>query len=204
MGARIITKMVKLPKGFLNSNEIDSWSDSNDSYSGDWNTCSNLRKIHKVFDKCTETNLKNFMRQKKYAEMIDNVCDNVAKWSCEAMDLGIVGYEVWSVKKTKRSSNNKPVYQTMFSVYTEDNNGHTKTLSTEKTQELADKKAKNYVLENKGFAWWEKSKVLVSGSEEKAEFSIVSKNVKSMPKSVKNGTVVREIHKYYVIGVAAE
>ena len=41
MGACGISRCVELAKEFMTSSEINSWSRSDDSYSGDWNTCAN-------------------------------------------------------------------------------------------------------------------------------------------------------------------
>ena len=101
MGACGISKCVDLAKEFMTSSEIRSWSHSDDSYSGDWNTCASIRKVHKVFDKCTESNYKKFNTQKKYQKMVEDRFDAMSKWSSEVFDLGVVGYEIWSVKKEK-------------------------------------------------------------------------------------------------------
>lgn len=204
MGACGISKCVDLAKEFMTSSEIRSWSHSDDSYSGDWNTCASIRKVHKVFDKCTETNYKKFNTQKKYQKMVDDRFDAMSKWSSEVFDLGVVGYEIWSVKKEKAANVKKPIYQTRFVICGYDNNMREKKLGVESTQALADKKAQKYTIESGNIAWWEKTKVLVSGSEDRARFSLVVKKSKSKPKNVKNVSVVREIHKYFVIGMAAE
>lgn len=204
MGACGISKCVSLAKEFMTSSEIRSWSHSDDSYSGDWNTCASIRKVHKVFDKFTESNLKKFKTMKKYQKMVDDRFDAMSKWSSEVFDLGVVGYETWSVKKAKATNVKKPIYQTRFVIYGYDNDMRKKELGVENTQTLADKKAKKYTIDSGNDAWWEKTKVLVSGSEDKAKFSLVIKKSKSKPKTVKSDTVVREIHKYYVIGMAAE
>lgn len=204
MGACGISKCVDLAKEFMTSSEIRSWSHSDDSYSGDWNTCASIRKVHKVFDKCTESNYKKFNTQKKYQKMVDDRFDAMSKWSSEVFDLGVIGYEIWSVKKEKATNVKKPIYQTRFVICGYDNNMRKKELGVESTQALADKKAQKYTLESGNVAWWEKTKVLVSGSEDRARFSLVVKKSKSKPKDLKKVSVVREIHKYFVIGMAAE
>lgn len=204
MGACGISRTVNLPREFLTSSEIRSWSHSDDSYSGDWNTCSSLYKVHKVFDKCTDSNLKKFNSMKKYQKMVEDTFDRVGKRSCEALDLGVLHYEVWSVKKTKATNVKKPIYKTQFVVCAYDGDMRKKEIGVETTQALADKKAQKYTLERGYDAWWERTKVLVSGSEDKAKFSLVVKKSKSKPKTVKNGAIVREVHKYLVIGCAAE
>ena len=204
MGACGISRCVSLAKEFMTSSEIRSWSHSDDSYSGDWNTCASIRKVHKVFDKCTESNYKKFQTMKKYQKMVEDRFDSMSKWSSEVFDLGVVGYEIWSVKKAKVTNVKKPIYQTHFVIYGYDNDMRKKEIGVENTQTLADNKAKKYTIDSGNDAWWEKTKVLVSGSEDKAKFSLVIKKSKSKPKTAKSGTVVREIHKYYVIGMAAE
>lgn len=204
MGACGISKCVNLPREFLTSSEIRSWSHSDDSYSGDWNTCASLYKIHKVFEKCTESNLKKFKTMKKYQKMVEDTFDKVGKRSCEALDLGVVYYETWTVKKSKATNAKKPIYKTQFVVYGYDGNMNKREISVETTQTLADKKAQKYTLERGYDAWWEKTKVLVSGSEDRARFSLSVKKTKSKPKTVRNGAIVREVHKYYVLGMAAE
>lgn len=204
MGACGISRCVSLAKEFMTSSEIRSWSHSDDSYSGDWNTCASIYKTHKVFDKCTESNYKKFQTMKKYQKMVDDRFDAMSKRSSEVFDLGVVGYETWSVKKAKATNVKKPIYQTRFVIYGYDNDMRKKEIGVESTQTLADNKAKKYTIESGNDAWWEKTKVLVSGSEDRAKFTLVIKKSKSKPKTVKSGSVVREIHKYYVIGMAAE
>ena len=204
MGACGITRCVKLAKEFMTSSEIRSWSHSDDSYSGDWNTCASIHKTHKVFDKCTESNYKKFFSMKKYQKMVDDRFDAIGKWTSEVFDLGVSGYETWSVKKAKATNVKKPIYQTRFVIYGYDDDMRKKELGTETTQALADKKAKKYTIESGNTAWWEKTKVLVSGSEDTAKFTLVVKKSKSKPKTVKSGSVVREIHTYFVIGMAAD
>lgn len=204
MGACSIERTVTCPKDFFNSSLIASWSNSDDCYSGDWNTCSSLRKVVKVFDKCTETNLKKWQTQSQYQKMYNDALDELPKRYCMAFDLGVVGYEVWSTKKTKLSSAKKPIYKTKFAIYKYDNNGSAKEIATKETQAEADKYVSKYILEKDTGAFWVKEKVLVSGKEESARFSVVKKTYKTKPKTLKVGTVLHEIHKYHVIGIAAE
>lgn len=203
MGACSIENVVNCPKEFLNSKTIHSWSERTDSYSGDWNTCSNLKRVVKVFDKCTETNLKKWNTEKKYLKMYEDALDNTPKWSCMAFDLGVVSYEVWTAKKTKSPSKSKPTYKVMFNVYGYDKDDHKVKLASKETQTEADKYASRYTVENGTMAFWVKERVLVSGKEETASFDVVKKSYKSKPKTVKSGSVLREIHKYRVIGIAA-
>ena len=146
MGACGISKCVNLPREFLTSSEIRSWSHSDDSYSGDWNTCASLYKIHKVFEKCTESNLKKFKTMKKYQKMVEDTFDKVDKRSCEALDLGVVYYETWTVKKSKATNAKKPIYKTQFVVYGYDGNMNKREIGVETTQALADKRHRSIPL----------------------------------------------------------
>lgn len=203
MGACSIENTVVCSRDFLTDSRINSWSHSDDSYSGDWNTCCNLRKVVKVFDKCTDANLKKWNTQKKYIKMYEDALDDLPKRECMAFDLGVVRYEVWSVKKQKNTAK-KPTYKTLYAIYKYDRSGREIEMTSKETQSEADKYVSKFVLENDTSAFWRKTKVLVSGKEENADFFTVKKVYKSKPKTVKSGTILREIHKYHVIGMAAE
>lgn len=75
-GVGISNVCTMYPEG-MTSSLIYSWSESEASYSGDWNTCSSIRKRIKVFDKYSEANKKKFWTMSKYEKLRDQ---NVEKW----------------------------------------------------------------------------------------------------------------------------
>ena len=193
MGACFISRSVLAVKDSINGREINSWSHSTDSYSGDWNTCDLVRERIKIFDKFTETNKKKFFSQKKYEKMIDA---HTGKRESTVWDLGIHHYEVWSYKKVPITSKEKPVYKTCYV---------TSDYEEFPTQKAADEHARELILSGKyRTASVRKTTSLVKGNEIQAKYELVSRTYKSKPKSVKANAVCKEIHYYYVSAFAAE
>ena len=75
---------------------------TDDPYSGDWNTIHRIKKTVNVFDKASDANTKKFNNMKKYQAMVDKELDNLYKGEAVIFDLGVVGYEVRSLKKVKK------------------------------------------------------------------------------------------------------
>lgn len=193
MGACFKLGSILAVKDSIDGNRIRSWSDSTDSYSGDWNTCDCVRERIKVFDKFTETNKKKFLSQKKYKNMIDA---HTGKRQSTVWDLGVHHYEVWSYKRVPITSKEKPVYKTRF--VTADDQEFP-------TQKAADEHARKLILTGEYHtSSVRKTTSLVKGNEVKVKYEFVSKTYKSKPKSIKANAVCKEIHYYCVTAFAAE
>lgn len=177
----------------MTSSLIHSWASRQDSYSGDWNTCSSINRRIKVADKYTES------AKKKAYKLIEE--EDLPNRSCNVYDLGVDHYEVWSVVSEKVTKV-KPSYKEMFVLY-----GHDGEFATAETLTEAKTKATKAILTGKETYYQisiKKKKVLVGGTESVALLKPMVKTYKSKPKSVKAGAVLREIHRYYVSGMAKD
>lgn len=171
------------------------------AYSGDWNTVSISGSVIKVSDKYSESKTKSWLNKN-----MDKLWDSIPKRSGRVIDCGITGYEVWSVKKVTPKDKKTPKYETKFVVFHMGGTyGHEEIVdATCKTATEANTKAMKLTMENDRYYHVKKTRVLISGNEETATFQLVKKSYKSKPKSVKAGSTLKELHKYYVVGIAAE
>ena len=169
------------------------------AYSGDWNTVS-FGKVKKVLDKYSETKAKAWLKKNG-----DTLWDSIAKRDSITFDFGVVNYEVWTVKKSCPKNKKTPKYETKFVVYHKGGNyGETEVVdATTKTATEANTKASSLALKSDTVYHVKKTRVLISGTEETATFEIVKKIYKSKPKSVKKGSVLKEVHLYKILGIAA-
>ena len=207
MGATGISKTVETTniKGVwqkLHDTARDRWSGEDYcedyAYSGDWNTVS-LGKIKKVLDKYSPTKAKAWCKKN-----LDKTWDDIYKRDSITLDFGVVGYEVWTVKKSCPKDKKAPKYETKFVIYHRNDMGRIVEDGSEKTATLANSKAMKLTMDTGGYYYVKKTRVLVSGNEDTATFSIVKKSYKSKPKSVKKGGVLKEVHHYEILGVAAD
>lgn len=196
MGAEFISTSVKTYRENMTSSLINSWSSRHDSYSGDWNTCSDIGKTIKYADKFSESVKKRFFSDKHWKE----IEDKTNKWESTVWDLGVVGYEVWSVKKVTPKNKVSPQYKTMFVVT--DDYGRSTIKHFDKVTD-ANIFAKRYTLEKGKVCSVLKTHVLVKGNEKTADFELVKKTYKSKPKNIKADCKLREIHYYYVSAFAS-
>ena len=191
MGGTTICASVKTFKERMTSSLIASWSHSDASYSGDWNTCSSIGRVVKVADKYGKA------AEAAFAKRYDD--DPISKFSSWVYDLGVTGYEVWTAKPEKVNKS-APKYKTAFNIYGEMGQylGDAPTLpeAKKKAAELTLKTGNSYIS-------IKKEKKITSGTETVSAFKLVKKEYKSKPKSVKAGSVLREIHYYRVVGFAS-
>lgn len=197
MGGCSISQSVVTYRENMTSGLIGSWSERQDSYSGDWNTCNRIGKRIKVADKYTEKVRAKFLKDQ------DRIESNTNKWESTVWDLGVVGYEVWTAKKVAPKVRATPVYETKYAVIMFDYvNSAERVLYSSKTLKEAHEKAVKYTLEGNDVRVC-KMKILVKGNELVNEYRLERKSYKSKPKSVKPGSVLREMHKYYVTAIAS-
>lgn len=186
----------------LHNNASSRWTGDycdDAAYSGDWNTVS-LGKIKKVLDKYSESKAKSYLKKNG-----EKLWDDLYKRDSITLDLGVTGYEVWSVKKVLPKDKKTPKYEQKFVVYHLGGNWGNEEIvdATCKTATEANDKAMKLTMENDKYYHVKKARILISGTEETAAFKIEKKVYKSKPKNVKKGSVLKEVHKYHIMGMAS-
>lgn len=168
-------------------------------YSGDWNTIS-FGKIKKVLDKYSESKVKSYFNGDG-----KKLWNDIHKYDSITLDLGVTGYEVWSIKKLLPNDKKPPKYEQKFVVYHMGGEwGREEVMdATYKSATEANTKAMELTMEKDRPHHVKKARILVGGTEETASFTLDKKVYKSKPKSVKKGSVLKEIHKYHIMGMAA-
>lgn len=160
------------------------------SYNGTISTCSYGGTVMR-FDKYSKSN------EDKAYKLIEE--DGYGeKWDAKAIDLGIVHYEVTTIKKVSVKKE-KPKWTMMYVVHY---GGRTKLF---KTKTESDAEAMKLLKNGESDVYVSKEYVnTVKGSEVVSEFKIEKKKSKTKPKSLKPNQTYNEIHKYMFYGFAAE
>lgn len=174
----------------------------NDHYNGTFSTCDSLHMLgsenHAPYKKTTEKAL-----LKKYRERLE-ACP---KWEAYVIDLGVEKYILYEVKR-KATKKTPPKYKTKFVVYTGDSRypGEDRYIKAFNSKAEADTFAKKEMLKNPlVLLHVNKERTLVGGTETVTDFQIIRREYKSRPhpKSM-DGKVLKELHRYYFEGCAAE
>ena len=167
-----------------------------DSYNGTISTCS-YGNIVKRFDKYTVAN------EKKAMAYIDEK-EGGQKWFANVIDLGVVQWEVTTIKK-KTNSNSKPVYRMKYVVVQKKSYFEIEDLKGFDTKLEADNYAlKEFVKHPNNNYFVEKKSVKVSGDSVSTTFEKVVKVYKTKPNLKKlDNRVIEPIHKYIIFGMAA-
>ena len=118
------------------------------------------------------------------------------KGTLVCIDLGVVSYDVISVKLDKKS--NKPKFELKYIIKDNDN-----VLYSNTNKQMAEINLCKLAIEHPN-AILIKEYELVSGSSIIAIPQINIKSTKSKPKQVPNGKVLKEKHKYIFFGYAPE
>lgn len=173
MGACELHKSIEAAE--ITSRTIASWSSSGEAYSGDWNTCNRVVNRIKYADVFKPAVVKQLYKD-YHADKID-----IRKWSSTVIDCGVVGYEVWSLKKGKPSG-----YEVIDAHGR--NNGHFDELkeAEAEAQKLTQSTGELFYVQQ-----W------------KTSFYMQKTQRKSMPKKVRAGAVVKAIHHFEVFGMAS-
>lgn len=153
---------------------------------------------HAPYKKTTEKAL-----LKKYRERLE-ACP---KWEAYVIDLGVEKYILYEVKR-KATKKTPPKYKTKFVVYTGDSRypGEDRYIKAFNSKAEADTFAKKEMLKNPlVLLHVNKERTLVGGTETVTDFQIIRREYKSRPhpKSM-DGKVLKELHRYYFEGCAAE
>lgn len=159
-------------------------------YNGTISTC-NLGRTIKTFEKYSKTN------EDKAYKLIEK--DNYGEKRCaKAIDLGIIYYEITTIKKLAVKKD-KPKWTMTYVVHY----GNRTKLYKTKTE--SDTEAIKLLKKGEKDVYVSKEYVnVVKGSEIVSEFKIEKKQLKSKPKTLKPNQTCKEIHKYIFYGFAAE
>jgi hypothetical protein len=174
------------------------YEDGHDSYNGTISTCG-MGRVTKFSDVCTPA-----VEKKAYKYIKDH--DNGSKWVASVLDLGVVGYEQILVKKVSPTHKNPAKYQQRFVVYRmEDEYNREKYVKDFGTKSEADTFAMKKTMENPDTEYVVRKKPIIvnSGSDTVTLFKIEKKTLKTRPKSVKTGAILKEKHKYVFYGWAS-
>lgn len=138
MGAQeffITHKAKTVEEAFNELVEQSEYERGHDRYNGSISTCSLRSRPVKVFDKYSPKN-------KSFAMEIARAEDFGEKWTAKYIDLGVCGYELIEVKRTKREYTAK--YKMMYVIYNEDG----KEIGSDLVKGAAEGKAMTYALEH--------------------------------------------------------
>lgn len=189
MGAEFISKTVEAPKDSITGSVIDSWSESRASYSGDWNTCSKVGKRIKFQEKYSESLKK--ADKKRLEEIVDN---ETKKWESTVIDMGIVGYDVITVKKAAKKSTAK--FEKRYVVKNEGSDNVKDFKSAKDAKSFAEERSLKT-----GISHWISIEYVKSGSSVVCECNVTKKRVVRKP--TRANVHFQEIHKYYVTALAS-
>lgn len=171
-----------------------TYEHGNDPYNGSINTC-NMGRMTKSYPKYTKT------REESAIKFANSDMKNVGKRVANYIDLGVVHYEVITLKKEHTGA--KPRYKMQYVV----KNGifDSKTIKGFDTKKEADDYAISLAIKSpKSDLYVEKEYVLIEG---KSITTLIVKDVKTY-KSKPNlkpmpNRIIRPIHKYIFYGWAA-
>ena len=164
-----------------------------DGYNGTISTCYGRCRCIKSFDKYSQKNEKEML---KYAE---TRIEHLNKRDMEIIDLGIIGYNRITVKKTTFKPSAK--YEQRYAVVDVCTGNIVSPKAYRKTKADAYNLAVTYLLDGKNVEV-RKIPVLVSGDNLCTTFDLIIKRMKSMPNVTKY--IVAPVHKYIIYGLAAE
>lgn len=191
--------------GYSASEEFDKlvaaaeYDDGHEGYNGTISTCT-LGRITKFSDICTPA-----VEKKAYKHIRERGCGE--KWVANVLDLGVVGYEQISVKKCAPSGHKPAKYQQRFVVYKWHNIANCeKYVEDFATKPEADAYAAKMTLKDPNTEYTvRKRPIIVNGGNDAVTiFTIEKRELKTRPKTVKAGAVLKEKHKYVFYGLASE
>ena len=173
------------------------YDDGHDSYNGTISTCS-LGRVTKYSDVCTPA------VEKKAYKYIQGL-DYGSKWVASVLDLGVVGYDLLAVKKESPKNGSPARYQQKYVVYKRSGFDDEKYAEAFDKKPDADTYATKKTLENPDVRYCVKKQPVIvnKGTDLVSDFRLEKKRLKSRPKSVKKGAVLKEVHKYVFYGWAA-
>lgn len=164
-----------------------------DGYNGTISTCYGRCRCIKSFDKYSQKNEKEML---KYAE---TRFEHLDKREMEIIDLGIIGYNRITVKKTTFTPSAK--YEQRYAVVDACTGNTVSPKAYRKTKTEAHNLAIKYLLEGKCVEV-RKMPVLISGNNLCTAFEMITERTNKMPNASKY--IVEPVHKYIVYGWAAE
>ena len=162
----------------------------NDPYSGTFSTCS-LVRVHKIADKFSEKNVK--VGEKMLYGLLEK--GDIYKRTAHGADLGVDHYEIIRPKFKKIAGTPK----VMFCVEC-DRDTYPKRFTTMKDAQAY--ALKMSVSQNMEY-YVTKRYCYLNGNEKIGVAEPDVRICKSKPKKIPKNAVLREVHKYYFVGLAA-
>lgn len=182
--------------GFDSLVEEANYSHGVESYNGSINTCS-MGRCTKKFDKANDTN-----RKKAYQHIRED--ENGQKWRADYIDVGVVRYDVITVKK--KNVDYKAEFKLMYAVVKKHSNDIASSKNAFKTKTEADKKAVELTLKTgkEHAVVKEYVNIARAGGTVCTDVYTETKSYKTRPnlKPLPNRKIV-EIHEYIFYGWAS-
>lgn len=172
----------------------------NNDYNGTISTCfiSSYKKMADVYSASVE---------KTARKLAAGNMDDVYKRNCVVLDLGIVHYEIVKVKKIIPKITRKAEYKQKYAVMRwEDNEIFSKMIKHYDTKKEADADAIRRSLKNPNDSYFVVKRMINTnnGDDTVTQFKTEIIKRKTKPKTIPEGCIVKEIHKYLFYGVASE
>lgn len=162
----------------------------NGPYNGTISTCS-LERTVKKFDKYSKSN-----EDKAYKLIEEDGYGD--KWYAKAIDLGIVHYEIMTIKKLA-AKKEKPKWVMAYVVH------YGRKAKSFKTKTEADAEAMKLLKNGEKDVYVSKEYVnTIKDSEIVSEFKVEKTQKNTKPKTLKSNQSCKEVHKYMFYGFAAE
>ncbi len=171
-----------------------------DRYNGTISTCS-LGSCTKLADTYSTS------VEKKALKIAYEKVDDLWKGDCVALDLGVCRYDLIRIKKVIPKIKKKAEFRQRYVVMLLDSNGFlSKRVSHFETKKEADEDAMKRIMKNPNENYFvsKRSININNGDDVVTEFKVEVSERKSKPKTIPEGCVLKEIHKYIFYGMAAE
>lgn len=136
--------------------------------------------------------------EKEAKSILDQAEDDEKSTTVKGLDLGIVGYDIITVKKVKPTNPSPAKYEMGYILY--DSILEKKVLAKGKDKKEMENKLLEMALEYPE-AILKKTHLLVSGTELVCELNVTTKRVTKKPTRSPKNAIIKEVHKYVFFGV---
>jgi hypothetical protein len=166
-----------------------------DSYNGTISTCHLNSRATKSY---SNYSIKNEKESMKWIAESENYGE---KWEARYVDLGVIGYDVVSIKKKTIKSNAE--FKMQYCVYEDTYSSDNKLLAHKDTKKAADDEAIKFALKGKNVIV-KKDYIKIKGDNITTKFEVIKKRYKSKPKMQESDTKkIIPIRKFILYGWAA-
>lgn len=170
----------------------------NDGYNGTISTCS----LGAVRDLSSSGNYTKAVMKKAEQYIKDD--DYGSKWTATCLDLGIIGYDVITAKKTQEKPKTKAEYRQKYVVLSSALDSGTNISLYRDTKKEADDLAMQLAVKNNRSYYVAKRPVNVNrGDDLVTSISYTTTRKKTKPKTCPANSVIKPVHKYMYYGWAA-